>query len=404
MAHLRVLVHLRPYRQHQPHVHAVQTVRQRLRVRIELLVKLHRVPSVFSPVLPVLHQHAHRQPLAAESVRRFQNLLRRVEPFAAVDVSQRPCRHLRARSRHLAVGGDDLVRRTHEHRIVQCFGHRRLECRLVRHPSVPHRRLVVPSQLRRQPVLAGFQPHDGRCRRRQPHVLHLHHRLAVYRQVVSAGHLLSHVQQQGVVPRLADADGTFKHVSFPYLLPSAGRRRHVHLLALARSGLFLKPHTPVTRVIVRQSVVVPQNAVSLARQQHRHRNLRVHLRQPSCQSAHVAVSVLKLSQSVQPLVLWRVEGHRRPAVRQLVPRRAEHHAALPVAYRHRPAVNLCPDLWFLHLVVLHVYPFRQRPFAALGGILNAYRVLRHVFRAAHGFPHTLCAACQCHSECQCNNS
>ena len=59
-------------------------------IRIELLVKLHGIPAVLAPVLPVLDDKVDRNLLLAESPCSSQELLLRMESFAAVDVSQSP--------------------------------------------------------------------------------------------------------------------------------------------------------------------------------------------------------------------------------------------------------------------------------------------------------------------------
>ena len=123
LAHLRVLVDLRPHAEHQPYIHLVQTVCQRFGVRVVGLVELHGVPAVLAPPLPVLHEHAHGHPLLLEAVGRLEDLLRRVEALAAVDVTQRPFRHLWTGTRQLSVGGDNLVGSAYEHGVVHRRSH-----------------------------------------------------------------------------------------------------------------------------------------------------------------------------------------------------------------------------------------------------------------------------------------
>ena len=60
------------------------------RVGIELFVELHRIPSIFAPILPILYEHVERYVTLLELVGGVQNLFLRMETFAAMDVAQRP--------------------------------------------------------------------------------------------------------------------------------------------------------------------------------------------------------------------------------------------------------------------------------------------------------------------------
>ena len=159
-SHLRVHIHLRPHTHHQPHVHLVQAVGKCLGVGIEVLVKLHGVPPVLAPPLPVLHDDAQGNLLAAETVGRLQYLLGRVETLAAVDIAQRPLRHQRCLAGELAVGGYHLVGRTYEHGVVNGGGYGRAEHGLVLHGLIEQHGLVVSRQLCRQRVAPCLQMHN----------------------------------------------------------------------------------------------------------------------------------------------------------------------------------------------------------------------------------------------------
>ena len=139
----------------------MQAVGQRLGVRIVCLVKLHGVPAVATPVLPVLYQHTDGQTLTAETVGGLQDLFRRVETLAAVDIAQRPGRHQRTRPRQVAVGGDDLIGRTDEHRVVDGFSHGGTEHGLVCYLVVVEYGTVVFGQFGRETMLSGLQMDDG---------------------------------------------------------------------------------------------------------------------------------------------------------------------------------------------------------------------------------------------------
>ena len=116
--HLRVLVYLRPNAEHQSDVHLVETVGEQAWSRVVGLVELHGVPSVTTPVLPVLHDDVDGQPFLSEALCCRQYLVLRVEALAAMDVSQCPLRHERRLARQFSVGGHDFIGRSHEHRVV----------------------------------------------------------------------------------------------------------------------------------------------------------------------------------------------------------------------------------------------------------------------------------------------
>ena len=102
----------------------MQTVCQSLGVGIVLLVKLHRVPAILAPVLPVLDNHANRHLFLAEALGCLQDLVRGMEAFATMDIAQCPCRHGRALACQVAIGGNDLVGSADKHGIVDGIGNR----------------------------------------------------------------------------------------------------------------------------------------------------------------------------------------------------------------------------------------------------------------------------------------
>ena len=102
----------------------MQTVCQGLGVRIVLLVKLHRVPAVLAPVLPVLDNHANRHLLLTKALGCLQNLVRGMKPFTTMDIAQGPCRHGGTLACQIAIGGNHLVRSADKHSIVNSIGNR----------------------------------------------------------------------------------------------------------------------------------------------------------------------------------------------------------------------------------------------------------------------------------------
>jgi len=123
-AHNTVLVYLRPNGQHESHILSMQTVYKQFRVGIMGLVKEHGVPTVGSPVLPVLHDEVYRISLLPEAGGRAQYFVRRMEPFPTMDVAQCPQRHHRRRPGEPTVCGDDLIGFSGEQGEIHTFGNR----------------------------------------------------------------------------------------------------------------------------------------------------------------------------------------------------------------------------------------------------------------------------------------
>ena len=109
----------------------MQAIRQGLGVWIVFFIKLHRVPSVFPPILPVLHYHADGQFLLAKTVGCLKDFLRAMETLTTVDIAQSPFRHRGTLTCQLAVCSDDFIGRTNENGIVHSIGYWRMESGLV---------------------------------------------------------------------------------------------------------------------------------------------------------------------------------------------------------------------------------------------------------------------------------
>ena len=56
-----------------------------------------------------------------------------------------------------------------------------------------------------------------RGRRRQPQVLHLDDILTINGKVMTTGHLLTNIQQQGIIARFRDIDSRFEDVTLAHL-------------------------------------------------------------------------------------------------------------------------------------------------------------------------------------------
>ena len=114
----------------------MQAVGERLGLRIVGLIKLHGVPSMRSPILPVLHDDIDRETFLAEPVGRLQNLVGGVETLTAVDVTQGPLGYQRRLTGELAIRCDNLIGCAHKHRVVHSIGHRRTEHGLAAHSAI----------------------------------------------------------------------------------------------------------------------------------------------------------------------------------------------------------------------------------------------------------------------------
>ena len=205
--------------------------------------------------------------------------------------------------------------------------------------------------------------HNLRSRRRQPEVLHVDDRLSVDDEVVATCHLLPNVEQQRIVASLGDIDGCLEDMSLTHFTPPAAGRGDVHHFTLPCPIALHEAHAVAAGIELRQSVVVPQDAVALTRDEHGQRNLRVHLRQPSRQTAHVAVAVLELAEAEQTLIGRQCEGQRGGAVLQLVAEGCEHGVAPFVEHAQRLSVGTDAGFHRLarHLTVLHIEPVGQIP-------------------------------------------
>ena len=114
-------------------------------------------------------------------------------------------------------------------------------------------------------MTAFLQMHDGRGRGRQPHVLHLDDGLAVDGEVMSAGHLLADIQHDSVISCLISCEIHRVDISLSYLTPATFGRGDIHHFTGASSFLFVeRPTSVIAGIEIRQSVVVPQDAIALA--------------------------------------------------------------------------------------------------------------------------------------------
>ena len=104
LAEFGVAVDLGPHGKHQAQAVGVQLARERGGVGVVVFVEAHGVPAVLAPPLPVLHQHIHGNLLRTEALGGLQNLVGRVETFAAMDVAHGPAGHEGSVARDVAEG------------------------------------------------------------------------------------------------------------------------------------------------------------------------------------------------------------------------------------------------------------------------------------------------------------
>ena len=189
---------------------------------------------------------------------------------------------------------------------------------------------------------------------------------------MAACHLLTHIEQQGVVACFGDVDLCFEDMPLADFLLATLGRGDIDLLALAFTSTLRQLYTFFTGVELCQSVVVPQNAIALAGDQHGDGYLGVHLGETTGETANVAVAVLELSEAEEVFVLGGEEGKRGLALFQLMTGGGEDGLAGLVTDRQLLLLRIDAHRHVLlrYFVMLHVEPVWQ---VALHGI--ALRVL-----------------------------
>ena len=273
-----------------------------------LLVELHCVPAVLAPVLPVLHQCVNRNFSLAEFGRGVQNFLLAVIPLPTLPVSVGPLGKQRRFAGELAVIGDDAVQlRAIEEVVINGLPHFGTERRRVlRRPRLPIERLPGRPCAETSYSLFASRSDVTRSRSRSPHVLQIDHVLPVHFDhelifVVAA-------QQKAVTAFRAGSE---------FSLPGS---------RIDGDGL-------VGRIEVGQGRIVPQNAVSLARQQKRNRNVRVRLVQANGNSTNIENAFLMLSQTVQGFIGGRKKTSAALARSSFRPRTARQRICRPPSVR-----------------------------------------------------------------------
>ena len=295
-------VDLGPYGYHETGVHCVQRASKRRRIRVMLTVELHGVPAGIAPPLPVLDYHVQGQTARAEAFGILKYLILGMIALAAMDVSEHPVGHLRHGAGQGTVGRDDFVRSAGEDSIVQGLCHGRAESGLVRDLAPIEDGIVAPDPFRCDGMGTRREGNYNGRSRRQPCVGHVNHRVSVDCEIVTAGHFLPDVKEQGVLPRLGNVYGGGKVAGPAHLTAVAGCTGGIDGHNLTVVILLGQSDAMVCRIKIRQTIIVPHQAIALARKDEGYGDLGIDLGQAAGQATDVQISVLELPGAVQMLV------------------------------------------------------------------------------------------------------
>ena len=131
-------------------------------------------------------------------------------------------------------------------------------------------------------------------------------------------HLLSDVEQQRIVRILIHADDRLEDMSLTHLALTTFRRGDIHDLTSSEPSTFGHCDTILTGIEIRLSVVIPQDTIAFARNEHGQTDLGIDLRESSRQSSHIAIAILELSEAEETFVFWRVESQHGTPLLQLM--------------------------------------------------------------------------------------
>ena len=308
-AELAVALRLRPDAQHHPHAVFVAFVDHALRIRKALRVPLHRVPRAAAPPLPVLHNHRKRQVAVLEVPHRLQEVVLRHEALLAVPVAPRPVGEHGGSAHVGAEVRDSRLRRAEVHDVVRPVRNVARERRLAPVGTEGEPRAVLRVSDDAHLVGARLERGAEADRRREPHVLVVNCNFAVDLDVLHARHVPPAVEHEGALAVRPEFERPFEHDALALFLRAAafGRNEDFRLLPVASLG-----ERDLVRAFVELDlgVVVPVEPPAARGDEERRGYLRVHLREPAREIAHVELSVLELAESEQPLVRRRVERNR----------------------------------------------------------------------------------------------
>ena len=117
----------------------------------------------------------------------------------------------------------------------------------------------------------------------------------------------------------------------------------------------------VAGIEVNKAIVIPQHAIALARQKHGDADLRVYLCQSARQATQITITILKLSQAIEMLILVGKECQRGLPTLHLVKSGCEYGGSLTVLYRDRLTcfIHIDRHVATAYLLILHVEPIGQ---------------------------------------------
>ena len=162
-------------------VHRMELVHHRLGIRVVGLVKLHGVPAILAPVLPVLDQGVHGKLALAELSSNVQDLFLGVIAFPALPVSIHPLGKHRRFAGELAVVRDDLIQcRTIKEVVINGLPHLGAESGRVFRRTRGQLKASGASLGGDLILLVRLQIHHTGCRTRCPHVHQINHVLPVH--------------------------------------------------------------------------------------------------------------------------------------------------------------------------------------------------------------------------------
>ena len=145
-----------------------------------------------------------------------------------MDIAHGPVREHGDTTCQFTVRCNHLIGSTTEHRIIYAVRDRRTEHRLVIHCLVIQLRLVVLFQFCFHLMGSRLQFKDGGSGGRQPRVLHVEDGLVSYSQVIFAGHILPHIQHDGVTSFFRDGQSCSEYIVLAHFLLASFSRSHVH--------------------------------------------------------------------------------------------------------------------------------------------------------------------------------
>ena len=312
LSHLRTLVYLGPHREHEPHVHLVQVLDELARVGIVVFVELHGIPAILAPPLPVLHDEVEGYLFGAETLGCLHDFVGGVEPLAAMDIAKCPLGHHGCRTCHLAISTDDFIGRTDEHGVIDSMSHGRAQHSLVGHWLVVEDGLVATLQFSLDGMSAGSETAEDGHRGGKPHVAVVDKGLTIDAEIVATCHRLPHIEQKRVGAIGRHGEGAFEEVAHTHLVLAASGGGDVHHFLHSLPFLLGECHMLVSRVKLGHAVVVPQHSIALVRQEHGNGYLCVHLCETARETTHIGVAILKLPQTKEAFIGWRVHlqcGH-----------------------------------------------------------------------------------------------